>query len=115
MALDEVAASVLRAVDPWDAYRAASAASGALTGALDWLPRGGALYVAWADLTDLFEAGKTPVPDALAVLRDAAARWQQWSAAPSGPGLAAWLEDTTEATTALRRRDGDFWRQPDEG
>lgn len=114
-ALDGVAEAVLHAADPWAAYRAAEDASGALLDALEWLPHGGSVYIAWAEVIDLYETGKTPVSDAFAVLCDAATRWLAWSSVPSGPGLNDWLRTTAKATAALVRRDGTFWSEPGEG
>ncbi len=74
-AVDPLVQRVLDAAEPWAAYDVAFTIPGALLDALDWMPHGGALYAAWAELTDLFEGGKTPIPEAHAALRRAATRW----------------------------------------
>jgi hypothetical protein len=77
---------------------------------LDWGPHGGAVFVAWADLEDLYDTGKTPIPDAHAALRQAATGWL---ARPSGPIMAAyiedWIVDAGRTASAVIERDGGFW------
>lgn len=70
--IDPIAREVLAARDPWDAHEAAGRVGAALSDELDWLPHAGGIYVAWAELEDLYETGKTPIPDAHAALRQAA-------------------------------------------
>jgi hypothetical protein len=83
--VDPLVRVVLDADDPGDAYRAASGIPDALVGALEWMPHGGSLYTTWAETTDLFETGKTPITDAHAALRRAATDWFARSGDPTGP------------------------------
>lgn len=110
--IDPLAEETLLAVEPWHAYRVVVGIASAISDDLEWLPHGGAVYVAWAEVEDVYETGKTPVADAHALLRDAAARWLHWSSSPSATGLEQWLQETSERTAAIVRRDGDFWREP---
>lgn len=104
-AVDPIAQQVLEAQEPWDAYNLANTIPSTLVETLDWLPLGGRLYTTWAELTDLFENGKTPIPDAHAALRQAAADWLS----RTGPaGSESWLERTQAATRDLFDRDGTF-------
>ncbi|HEY6794495.1 MAG TPA: hypothetical protein VI248_07415 [Kineosporiaceae bacterium] len=73
--VDPIAQQVVDAADPWKAYEAAIEAPGALINELDWMPRGGLIYVAWAELADLYDAGKVPIGEAHAALRQAASDW----------------------------------------
>ena len=74
---------------------------------------GGAVFIAWADLEDLYETGKTPIPDAHAALRQAAI---DWLARPSVPNMAAyiekWIAEADQIATAFVERDGGFWTSP---
>lgn len=107
-AVDPLAQQVLDATEPWAAYDLALSIPGALLDALEWMPHS-ALYNAWAELTDLFETGKTPLPDAHAALRHAATEWLARPGEPTGAFLDFWLEQTQASTSRLFRRDGDFW------
>ena len=80
---------MLDAGEPWAAYESVVSMRSAMVNYLDWGPHGGAVFVAWADLEDSYDTGKTPVSDAHAALRRAAA---DWLARPSGPDLAAYIE-----------------------
>lgn len=83
---------------------------GTLVESLSWMPHGGSVYVAWAELTGLYNAGTTPVPDAHAALQQAAAAWLERQGPPSGPFIEEWLGHTSEVIKRLVARDGDFWR-----
>jgi len=108
--IDPIAREVLDLDDPWDAYHAAHRVEGALPE--DWpeLPHGGATYVAWAGLTDLYDTGKTPIADAHAALRKAASNWFERPGLPTGAFIENWLEETAAAVRSLVDRDGDWWR-----
>ncbi|WP_433200622.1 hypothetical protein ACQP00_29105 [Dactylosporangium sp. CS-047395] len=110
--IDPLAQAILDSVQPWDAYEAALEIPGRLQGALDWLPHGGALYGAWADLADLFETGKTPIADAHGALRQAATDWLARSEDDTGAPVETWLEGAQTLTHRLTDRDGDFWHGP---
>lgn len=110
--VDPVVRAILEALDPWDAYKAANDIPDSLVDELDWMPHGGSLYTTWAELTDLFETGKTPIPDAHAVLRRAATSWPTRTGEPTGASLEIWLEQTEASINAVVHRDGDFWRIP---
>lgn len=105
---DPMAAAVLAANDPWDAYNAA----------LDYepflddpdLPHAGALHVAWAELTDLFETGRTEIVVAHSVLRAAARAWLDRPTERSTSWVESWIAHASAATTAQFREDGDFWQ-----
>lgn len=62
--MDPFVRAVLEAEDPWDAYQSIASMRGAMTDYLDWGPHGGEMFVAWADLEDLYDKGKTPLSDA---------------------------------------------------
>jgi hypothetical protein len=107
--VDPVVRAVLDAADPWDAYKAANDIPDSLVDELDWMPHGGSLYTAWAELTDLFETGKTPIPDAHAALRQAATSWLARTGQPTAAFLEMWLERTRASINAVVLRDGNFW------
>ena len=111
--IDPIARAILGAAEPWDAYHAANDASGALANELDWMPHGGSAYVVWADLTDLYSTGKTPIPDAHNVLRRAAEEWLQRPSLPAGEFIEGWLARVRDITKALVDRDGELWSPPD--
>jgi hypothetical protein len=93
--VDPIATEVVAADEPWAAYHAANKASDVLVDDLTWLPHGGAVYVAWASLTDKYEVGSSTPEEAHQVLRKAA---QDWLGKPSGPDsdwLAAWTVSIT--------------------
>lgn len=110
--VDPIAHAVLDAAEPWDAYNAAETGRAALTEYLEWGPHGGAVYIAWAELADVYETGKTPIIDAHATLRKAATSWLDRSGLPSGSFIEGWISDANEAVRTLFERDGDFWRSP---
>ena len=111
--LDPFVHAVLGAHDPWDAYESVSRMRSAMIDYLDWGPHGGAVFVAWADLEDLYDTGKTPIPDAHAALRAAATSWLD---RPSVPHLAAyvegWIAQVDQTVSAIIGRDGGFWTSP---
>jgi hypothetical protein len=109
--IDPICLRVLEARDPWDSYGAACDCLG--VGLLDeWLPHGGGVYVAWAELTDLFETGKTNVDVAHNVLRRAAEQWLQRPPSPSVEFIEEWVQQTREAVALRFRLDGSFWTKP---
>jgi predicted RNase H-like HicB family nuclease len=106
--VDRLARSVLAAADPWQAYDFALKISAVLSEALE-LPNTGSAYVAWCELQDLFETGKTPEADAHAALRAAAEEWLARPDPVTEQHLEAWAEHARASASALFRRDGDFW------
>lgn len=111
--IDPIARDVLAARDPRDAHEAAGRVGAVLSDELDWLPHAGGIHVAWAELEDLYETGKTPTPDAHAALRQAATDWLSRSGPPDASCVERWLAATAQAVQALVDRDGDFWRSPE--
>jgi len=79
---------------------------------LDWMPQGGAIYTAWAELTDLYDTEKTPIEDAYAALRQATADWLDRPGPPTGRFVNGWLERTQRVIRFLFDRDGGFRRSP---
>ncbi len=110
--IDPICLQVLEASHPEDAYGAACYCPGALLDDLGWLPHGGAVYVAWARLTDLFETGKTDDDVAHRILREATEQWLQRPPSPVAEFIEEWTEQTTEAVTLRFRLDGNFWTKP---
>lgn len=111
-AIDPVAQLVVNADDPWDAYRSATGVSSSLPD--DWadLPHGGEVYVVWAELCDLYAAGKTPIPQAHAALTRAASSWLARPGLPTGDFIAGWLKATADDTRSLVAKYGDTWTTP---
>lgn len=95
--IDPIAREVLAATDAWDACAAANRTGGVLVDDLTWMPHGGQLYVAWAELTDLFEIGETSLESAHEVVRQAASRWLSRPEQPDAAFLSGWLEETLTA------------------
>lgn len=112
--VDPLARAVLDAVEPWDAYRMANDIPSSFLEALAWMPHGGSLYKTWAELTDLFETGKTPISEAHAALRQAATDWLARPGEPTSASIEMWLERTQTSLNELVDRDGDFWGGPKE-
>ncbi|AEI11046.1 hypothetical protein [Cellulomonas gilvus] len=113
-AIDPLARKILDATDPWDAYDTAGRILGSLVDDIHWLPHGGNLYTVWAELIDLFETGETPIPAALAVLRQAATDWLGRPVALTTEFIETWSERTQMAANDLFDRDGTFWSRPEE-
>jgi hypothetical protein len=114
--IDPLVRELLALDDAWDAYDRATMVPGLLIdtapgGALE-LPHAGGVYVAWSELADMFETGKTPIPDAHATLRLAAARWLDRPAEPNASFIEQWISDASDAVQARFSRDGDWWRDP---
>lgn len=104
--VDAGAQSVLEVDDAWDAYRAACEIYPAL---LEHdLPHAGAMYAAWAELTDVFETGRTPIPDAHAALCRAAAAWLRRPDTPTSEHVEHWLAFANGEVRSLYERAGDF-------
>lgn len=107
--MDPFVRAALDADEPWGAYESIASMRSAMVDYLDWGPHGGAVFVAWADLEDLYDTGKTSASDAYAALRQAAT---DWLARPSGPGMAAyieeWIAQAGRTSTAIIERDGGF-------
>lgn len=110
--VDPLVRAITDAAEPWDAYEAAVGIGDSFVDEVVWMPHGGSLYAIWAELTDLFATGKTPLADAHRALTEAATAWLDRSDEPSSEFLAAWLERAQDSIGALARRDGDFWRGP---
>jgi len=108
--IDPIAQQVMDTADPWKAYKGATAAPEALVNAMDWMPHGGRIYVAWAELTDLYDAGKVPISEAHAALRQAASDWLDRPEPTADAFIDGWLSRTLDAITALLDRYGDFWQ-----
>lgn len=108
--LDPGATRILTVDNPWDAYRSALDLRGPVLDA--GVPHDGAVYGAWAGLTDVFETGKTPVDDAHYLLRKAAARWLDRPGPPTDEHVARWIAYANRLATGAFERDGDFWREP---
>lgn len=114
--IDPLVREVLALDDAWAAYRRANEMYDLLSdpspGGSWEFPHSGSVYVAWAELTDLFETGKTPIQEAHAALRLAAKRWLDRPAGPNARFIEQWVSDVSEATGTLFERDGDWWRDP---
>lgn len=111
--MDPFVRVLLEAQEPWDAYEAVASMRGAMLDFVEWGPNGGDVFVAWAELEDLFESGKTPIPDAHAALRQAAAEWlDRRSDSNLAPFIDAWLKRVNRTVASIIARDGDFWRSP---
>ncbi len=111
--MDPFVRALLDADDPWEAYDSVASMRSAMLDYLEWGPHGGAVFVAWADLEDRYDTGKTPISDAHAALRQAAT---DWLARPSGPPTAVyiekWVAQAARTSSAFVERDGDFWTSP---
>jgi hypothetical protein len=108
--LDPRVRATLDVDDPWEAYESVVSMRSAMTDYLDWGPHGGAVFVAWADLQDLYETGKTPIPDAHAALRQTAIDWLARLSAPDAAAyLEEWIDQAGRTTSAIIERDGGFW------
>ncbi|MGW4483963.1 hypothetical protein ACWEOE_09005 [Amycolatopsis sp. NPDC004368] len=106
--IDPHARTVIAAADPWTAYAAAAKIPATLLDDLASSPHGGAVYTTWAELADIYETGKTPIPDAHTVLRHAAKAWLERPSEPNSTFLDDWLRLATDAITHLYTRDGGF-------
>lgn len=104
--------ALLAEEDPWEAYEQAGFVSGAINREMLELPNGGALYVSWAELQDVFETGKTPIPEAHAALRRASELWLRRPEAPSAGFLSEWLDFARQEAGFFFDRDGDCWHEP---
>ncbi|QRP45784.1 hypothetical protein [Amycolatopsis sp. FDAARGOS 1241] len=111
--VDPLARTVIAAVQLWDAYDAADEIPGTLLDDIEWLPHGGAVYTAWAQLTDVYETGKTPIHDAHTALRHAAQAWLERPSEPDSAFIDDWVRQANDASSRLFRRDGDFWHSPE--
>ena len=116
-AIDPLVRQLLTFEDPWDAYRRALEVAALLTdtspGGSFSLPHSGAVYVAWAELTDVYDTGKTPVSDAHSTLRLAATNWLDRPAKPTAVFIEQWASDASHAVAALYERDGNWWHGTD--
>jgi len=108
-AIDPFARKILEAEDPWDGQQTAAYICGSLLDDVVWVPSEGRLYIVWAELSDLYDTGKTPIPEAFAVLRQAAADWLARPGALTAEFIEAWSERTQTASDYLFDRDGSFW------
>jgi hypothetical protein len=112
--MDPFVRAVLDAEDPWGAYEAVASMRSAMIDYLEWGPHGGAVFVAWADLEDLYDTGKTPIPDAHAALRQAASDWLDRPSVPDEVAayIEGWIAQTGRVASAIIDRDGGFWNSP---
>ena len=76
------------------------------------LPHAGEVYVAWSELADVYETGKTPIPDAHSTLRLAAETWLDRPEQPDAGFIAEWVSDAADAVSSLFKRDGNWWYDP---
>jgi hypothetical protein len=70
--MDASVRAVLSTKDPWEACESVVNVRSAMTDYLVWGMHGGAVFVAWADVEDLCDTGKTPITEAHAALWQAA-------------------------------------------
>lgn len=103
--------SILEDEDPWQAYDGVVRLRGLMVDDLGWLPGGDQAFIAWANLEDTFETGKTPIADAHQALRQAANDWLSRTF-DTPDDMTAWFEQAQAITTRLRERDGDWWHDP---
>ena len=113
---DPLVRELLALDDPWEAYERGNHLSDLMTdtelGGSFELPHAGSIYVAWAELTDVYETGVTPIADAHAALRLAATRWLDRPAEPSARFIEEWATDARRTAGELFARDGDWWNRP---
>jgi hypothetical protein len=95
--MDPIAEAVLAAEKPKDAYEVACAFSDDLTPHLNALPQSGAIYVAWASATDIFELNGATPEAGHDVLRRMAAGWLARPAEPDEDFLRRWVADAQSA------------------
>lgn len=97
-AMDPIAVAVLAAEKPQAAYEAACDFTDFLTRYGNGLPQNGAIWVAWASATDIFELKGAPTPEvAHGVLRHMAAGWLARPAEPDEDFLRRWVADAESA------------------
>lgn len=111
--LDPFVRRMLEATDPGDAYDAVVDLRGAMIDELEWLPHGGEVFTAWADLEDIYDMGKTPITDAHAALRAAAVDWLDRSSEESPWEVERWIERANALVRAVAKRDGTTWNLPE--
>ncbi|MFN8195773.1 MAG: hypothetical protein U0R80_16035 [Nocardioidaceae bacterium] len=108
--MDPFVRALLDTDEPWEAYESSANMRGAMIDHMDWGPHGGQVFIAWAELEDLYDTGKTPISDAHAALRRAAT---DWLARPGVPHLAVyieqWIAQAGRTVSAIIERDGGFW------
>ncbi len=112
--MDPFVRAIITTDDPWHAYDEVARMRGSMLDYVEWGPHGGQVFVAWADLEDLYDTGKTPIEDAHAALRRAA---REWLARPvDGPEETTYIEEWTarvgQTVSAITERDGGFWSSP---
>ncbi|MBI9114640.1 hypothetical protein [Sanguibacter suaedae] len=108
--VDPGARQILEAEDPWQAYEVANALFPPLVHQTMTLC--GGMFIAWAELVDVFETGKTPVADAHAALRRAAAEWLRRTGPPTEEHVRRWVSLAGDEVAFLFDRDGTFWQGP---
>lgn len=113
--IDPLVRAVLAEEDPWEAYKRVGSVSSAISREMLDLPNGGALYACWAEFQDIFETGKTPVPEAHAALRRASELWLRRPEALSKSFLRDWLSFARKEAGFFFDRDGDWWHEPASG
>lgn len=104
--VDPLVAQLLACADPWDAYHLAVSIGGVLSDGLVWMPHGGHLYVAWAELTDVYEISATPLEEAHRLLRAAAAAWMRSSGVHAEADISAWLAQASALSSDAFARYG---------
>ena len=62
--MDPFVCAMVTAEDPWDAYNEVAGMRGSMLDYLEWGVHGGQVYVARADLADLYVTGTTPIEEA---------------------------------------------------
>jgi hypothetical protein len=105
--MDPYVLVLVDAEDPWAAYEAVASMRGVMHDYLAWGPNGGAAFVAWSELEDVYETGKTPVDEAHAALRQAGVEWLERPAKPSDQYVEAWIARASQAVGVFSARDGD--------
>jgi hypothetical protein len=114
--IDPLVDELLTFDDPWDAYRQGNKVAHLLIdtspGGSFNLPHAGEVHVAWSELTDVYDTGKTPVSDAHATLRQAAVQWLERPAEPTTAFIEQWVADASQAVAARYERDCNWWHSP---
>ena len=101
--IDPIVRRVLASSDPHDAYWAAGDIPNALQGDTQ-LPNWGSMYVAWSELADVFETGRTPRPTRTPHCE--VPRWNGWNvrcqraSSSSNPGLSGPRPQSRRCTRA---------------
>ena len=113
--LDPIVRRLLASTGPGDAYDAVVDLRAAMFDELAWLPHGGQVFTAWADLEDIYDMGKTPSADAPAAMRAPASDWLDRSEEESSWNVEQWIERAIALVRAVAQRDGTVWNAPKPG